>query len=422
MDKNGLLYIEKRPLPYWLIIWVLSVPLLWDGITDFLSTPDFVKYTADIVLIILLCVLLFRKTIDIEKYFSPLVILVISLFVYSLVLYIFNYQSVIYYLWGVRNNFRHYVLFFATVWFFRESDITPIFKTLDILFWLNFIITLLQFYVFGYKQDYLGGIFGLERGVNATTIIFFSIVISNSLIKFMEKKENFWLCTAKCSTALFVSALTELKFFFVFFIIILVMTAMLTSFSWRKLLIIALCVLFVVGAATLLVTLFGFEGFMSFESIWNAATQEYYSSVETVNRLSAITKLSSTVVPRIENRIFGFGLGNCDTSSFEICNTPFFKAYGSMKYNFFSIAFLFLEIGYVGLLLYVSFFVICCLLIRNRVKTESCDSHIGNVALIISILAITLVVYNSSLRSEAGYLVYFILALPFLKRETEETE
>jgi hypothetical protein len=81
--------------------------------------------------------------------------------------------------------------------------------------------------------------------------------------------------------------LAELKFFFVFFVVMLVIAAMLTAFSWRKLLIFATGGAVIAVTSALLVTLFDFEGFLSFENIWKAATQKHYSSDQTVNRLSA---------------------------------------------------------------------------------------------------------------------------------------
>jgi len=418
MEKKGLLQIEKRPMPFWLIFWIVALPLLWGMVFQLLSLPALVKYTADVAWLGLLGFMVFRRNIEIDKKILPLVLVVTAFFLYCLVMYVINYQSIIYFLWGMRNNFRFYVLFFAVVLYFQERDAHKAFQIFDILFWVNVPIVLIQYFVFGYKQDYLGGIFGVESGANAATIIFFTVVLSRSMLRYMEGEESFGLCASKCVVALFFSALAELKFFFVFFIIIMTMAAFLTSFSWRKLLIFVVCAVLVSVTSALLVTLFDFEGFLSLERIWENATQEHYSSDQTVNRLSAIPTLSKTVVPDLGDRVFGLGLGNCDTSSFAICNTPFYQNYGHLRYTFFSAAFLFLEVGYIGLLMYVSFFVAAFILIRKRIKQGLCDEQHGCIALIMAVLSIVLVVYNSSLRAEAGYMVFFVLALPFLEKRS----
>ncbi len=414
MERNGMLKIEKRPLPSWLIFWIVALPLSWGMVFQLLSLPSAVKYTADVAWLGLLCFMVFRRNIKVEKKIYPLVLLVTGFFLYCLILYLINYQSIIYFLWGTRNNFRYYVFFFAVVMYFSYEDAKKSLQIMDILFWVNVPITLIQYFVFHYKQDYLGGIFGVESGANACTIIFFTIVLSRSLLRYMEKEESFSVCGAKCVVALFISALAELKFFFVFFIVMLVMAAFLTSFSWRKLLIFATGGALIVVTSTLLVTLFDFEGFLSFENIWKAATQKHYSSNQTVNRLSAIPTLAEMLVPNFGNRLLGFGLGNCDTSSFAICNTPFYQSYGYLRYTFFSAAFLFLEVGYIGILLFAAFFVMCFFMIWKRMKQGLCDRLHGQTALIMAVLAVILIVYNASLRAEAGYMVYFALALPFI--------
>lgn len=414
METRRLLRIEKRPLPYWLVLCIFALPLLWGTIFNLLSLPDIFKYTADVAWVSLALLLLWRPNIEVEKSVLPLVVPVAGFFLYCLFAYLLNFQSLIYFLWGFRNNFRFYIFFFAAVLYVRERDADTVFKVLDALFWINLPVTLIQYFAFGYAQDELGGIFGIESGVNASTILLFTIVLSRSLLRYMERREPFWLCGLKCLTALFISALAELKFFFVFFVIILVLAALLTSFSWRKLLVFVVCAALVSLSSSMLVSLFGFEDFMSLEKIWENATQAHYSSDKTVNRLSAISTLSDTIVPDAADRWFGMGLGNCDTSSFEICNTPFFRTYGYLKYTYFSVAFLFLEVGYVGLVLYVAFFTICAILIWKRIRRGMCNPLHGRIALIMAVLAHVLVVYNSVLRAEAGYLVYFILALPFL--------
>lgn len=414
MDSNGFLRIEKRPLQHWLLLWILFLPFLWGAVFQLLSLPSIVKYTADVAWIVLLGLMLSPKVIKVEKKIQPLVLMVVMFFLYCLFLYLTNYQSIIYFLWGMRNNFRYYVFFFAIVLYFQEADIGKILDFIDWLFWINIPIVFVQYFLLGYEQDFLGGILGVEAGVNAVMIIFFTIVLSRSLLKYMEQKEPTWLCGTKCAVALFIAALAELKFFFILFVIILIMAAFFTTFSWRKVLFFAFCAALVSLASMLLVTLFGFENFLSIENIWEAATQEHYSTEATVNRLSAIPTLAATVITDAKDRFLGFGLGNCDTSAFAICNTPFYRMYGHLRYTFFSIAFLFLEVGYIGIALYISFFVICFVLIRRRLREGKCNTEHGRIALVMAVLAIILVFYNASLRAEGGYIVYFILATPFL--------
>ena len=123
-------------------------------------------------------------------------------------------------MWGLRNNFRFYIAFFAFILFFDQEDANFFINLFDKIFWLNAAVSLVQF-AMGYRQDYLGGLFGVEKGCNAYSIIFFSIIIGKSLLCFMEQKESALLCFSKCGAALIISAMAELKFYFIIFVLIL---------------------------------------------------------------------------------------------------------------------------------------------------------------------------------------------------------
>ena len=422
MKISRTLQIEKRPTQQWLIFLIFLLPFLWGTLFSLLHLPSFIKYIADFAWVVLFASMLFARTARVYKKVAPLVVLVGVFFVYCLLLYLFNFESIVYFLWGTRNNFRFYVLFFAVIMFISADDIDGIFKFFDILFWINIPVVLIQYFVLGYEQDFLGGIFGVESGVNSMMIIFFTVVLSRSIIRYMQREESLLSCASKCIVALLISALAELKIFFVILIIILILAAAFTDFSWQKAAIFAISAAAIFFTSSLLVTLFNFENFLDISNIWELATQEHYSSEQTVNRLSAIPTLSRMLVTDWKDRVFGLGLGNCDTSSFEICNTPFYQRYGSLRYTYFSCAFLFLEVGYVGLALYMLFFVLCFFMIKKRIKDGKCQPLCGYVALITAILAIILIFYNSSLRAEIGYIVFFILALPFIDRHKDEMQ
>ena len=47
---------------------------------------------------------------------------------------------------------------------------------------------------------------------------------------------------------------------------------------------------------------------------------------------------------------------------------------------------------------------------KRLVEPELCQ-----ISIIMVVCAIMLVIYNSSLRTEAGYMIYFMLSLPFIR-------
>lgn len=411
----GNIYIKRRSFPEWLTVLTVILPLLLGFLLSVVGVPSTVKYLVDVAWVILLLTMLLKKSIVLHRTSLPFLVFLILFFVYTFIIYMLNFQSPFYYLWGLRNNFRFYVFFFALITFFTADDIKAVFKFLDILFWVNVVLTFVQYFFLGYTQDSLGGIFGVERGANAYTILFFVVITSKSLLSYMSQGESALKCFSKCGVTLLIAALAELKVYYVLFILVLGLSALLTAFSWKKFIAILVCVIAAIFGSILLTMLFDFENVLSIKYVWELATQEHYSAEGTVNRLSAIPTLAKSIVTEFGDRLFGLGLGNCDTSAFAICNTPFYQNYGSLRYSWFTCAFLFLETGYMGLLIYMAFFVMCYVLSRKALKSGESNPLLCRMAMIMSVICVILTFYNNSLRAEAGYMAYFILALPFIR-------
>lgn len=412
-NKLGVLYIKKRTLPEWLAYFIFVMPFMLSFFTDFLGIPDFLKYFIDAVWLIAFSLLIMNRRIPLSRNLIPIVILLVAFLGYTLVNYAFNYQSVLYYLWGFRNNFRFYIAFIIFCLCFKTDDLDKCLKFMDVLFWVNAVVTFFQFFVLGYQQDYLGGIFGVDRGCNASSIVFFSIVISKSILMFMSNKESFLLCFLKVAIVLIVSAMAELKFFFLVFVLIVLMATFMTSFVWRKVIVLLISALLFFLASTILTDIFGEGSNLSLEKIFELATSKNYSSNNDIGRLTGIGTIARTIFSDVTDSFFGLGLGNCDTSNFDIFNTPFYQTYGYMHYSWFSAVFMFLELGYVGLLFYVLFFAFCFVFALIQ-KKKSSNPLYCQLTMIMSVLCIVIMFYNSSLRTEVGYMVYFVFAMPFI--------
>ncbi len=412
--KLSKVHFKNRPLPEWLTYYIFVLPFFFAFLQGFLGLPGVVKYTIDAAYVLVTGLLFIKKKLLFDKKMIPFIIFILVFIFYTAVVYLFNYISVFYYLWGFRNNFRFYFVFLAFCMVFCEDDAKFCLKFMDVLFWINAVVSLFQFFVLGYKQDYLGGIFGVTRGCNGYSLVFFSIVITLSVLQFMNKEKGFFGCFAKCTVALTISAMAELKIFFVLFTLILLFATIFTSFSWRKLFLVLVCAVIVSLAGSLLTEIFGENYSMTAESIINYMSIESYADVDDLGRTNAVSTISNSIMTSDTQRFFGLGLGNCDTSTFEIFNTPFYQIYSGIHYNWFSSAFLFLETGYIGLGIYFAFFVICFVMSFNISKKQTDKKSFCQLAMIMSLLCIVITFYNSSLRTEIAYMVYFVLALPFI--------
>ena len=406
--------IKKRSLSEWLAVFIVVMPFFLSFFIDFIGIPSFIKYSIDVAWILLLIIMFFHKQILICKGQTVFLLFVASWFLYVSIIYIFNFQSPFYFLWGIRNNLRFYIAFMAFIYFFGEDDVLGILNFFDYIFWINICLCFFQFFILGYRQDYLGGIFGVEKGCNAYTSILFVIVISKSILEYLDGKENALKCLLKCAIALIIAAMAELKLFFILFIIIVIVALLLTKFSWRKMLILMCVAVLMIFAGNILTIIFGENEKLTIERIMALITSTNYATAEDLGRFTAIPTISQNIFSNWYERLFGLGIGNCDTSAFAICNTPFYQTHGYLHYSWFSSAFLFLETGYVGLIINLSFFVICFIRSIILFKSQKSNRLFCQLAIISSLLCIIYTFYNSSLRKECGFLMYFILSLPFV--------
>ena len=418
--NNGSLAVRKRSLIEWMVLIVAFWSFLFEPANLLPGTLSYLKYLPDGILLALIILTLFGGRISVQRKLLLPAILAFLFFLYTLIVYLFRYQSVAYYLWGFRNNFRFIVAFFAFVSIVDEVDAKTWIRWIDILFWINIPVTLFQFIVLGLRGDYLGGIFGVAKGVNADSIVLISLVLGRSFLMTFHGEEKMWLCVLKSACSMFVAAAAELKFLFLIFIMLLIGASMLTRYSWRKMLLWCLAAVILIIGVSFAVSLFDYvEGF-TLKRLWTLATQDNYSSGEDVNRLSAISTLSKNIVKNPVEQLFGLGLGNCDTSAFAACNTPFYKQYSYLHYTWVMVAMLFLETGYVGLTIYFLFLISCGWCTYKQYKRGQGNRVDNQTAFLMTALCMALIFYNASLRVETAYTIYFILAIPFINTKPKK--
>ncbi len=426
MDKSssGKLYIKKRTVSERMMLFIFFFPAAQAFLTELLPIPDEIKFLCDGFLVLLLLKLFSQRFTKIDNYSMPFVVIVALFFFITLVGYLFNYQSVFYYLWGLRNNIRMFVAFFAFAYLADWEDAKGWIKALDVLFVINFAVVILQYFS-GYGQDYIGGIFGTSKGCNGSLLIFLCIVFAKTILSFMRGEEKMSKCIFVSVASLLVSTLSELKMFFILFILILFMASFMTAHSIKKTLFFAFGAVLVVLFSTLLTVLYkDFMDFLSFDSLTKALTDTGYATDEDIGRFTALPVISQRFLPGFFRKLFGLGLGNCDSSSLSMFNTPFFESHQTVHYSYFSYAFLFLETGFVGLALYASFFVASFFVSRKLKKLEMADEFACQMSIILSVISLILLVYNSSLRMEIGFMLFFVLALPIIsaneQRESDD--
>ena len=411
----------KRPrqhsLPEWLIIFILVMPFLIAFLTELLPFPSAVKYTIDLGWLLLILFMVKSGMCLPNRYSQHLLIVVLAFFAFTVVGFLLGYQSVLYYVWGFRNNARFFVFFFACILFLNPKSVDPLLQLLDTLFVINFFITLYQFFILDISQDFLGGIFGVEAGYNGYTNIFMVIVITRSILRYLNYTESTTSCLVKCAMALLITALAELKIFLVEFVLIIFLAMLVTKYSQRKIVLLCCAFIGLVLSMQLLVTVFPYwADKLNVTEMWEEiASDEGYTDAGDLNRITAVPMAMEMFLHTLPQKLFGLGLGNCDTSTFSFLNTPFYEENSWLHYSWFSSSFLVLETGLVGLALYVLFFILIFFAVRNLEHSGKGNMEYCQLASVLSVMCLILIIYNVSLRMESGYMIFFVLALPFIK-------
>ena len=412
------LSIKRRSQTSWLMLLIVFLPIVRAILVEFLLVPEAIDYVLDLVWIALLIYMLCDPRALRTKRVVPMLLWISLFFAYTLIVYLFRFQSPFYYLWGLRNNFRFYVAFIVFCVFMSSDEAKNYLKLMDRLFWINLVVTLVQYFM-GYRFDFLGGIFGVNIGCNSFSNIFMMIVVTKALVFCFNKQEKLSLCLLKCLVALLIAALAEVKFFFIEFLFIAVLTFCMTRFSWRKVLLLVASSVGVLVGIVILTRLYPHfaDAFIPKNLLEIASSDKGYTMQGDFNRLTAIACANAQFLFTSLDRMFGLGLGNCDTSAFAFLRTPFAQENSWTNYSWFSTSFIYLEMGYVGLVFFFGFFglVYTCACMQQKKGNSVLYCQITKV---LALSCVLLGIYNSSLRLEAGYMMYFALALPFMKDET----
>ena len=163
--KNGTIYIKKNIKS---LVWFQVYYLMFYGFfRDIIGFPGVIAYALDLFNIILFLYVVFSRkifrVINGQHKISFFGILAFILITFLGVLFVDG--SMILYIWGFRNLFRFYLFFWVCTLLLDMSDIKEIANIFKRIFNINVVVCTFEL-LMGYKGDYLGGIFGVQKGCN----------------------------------------------------------------------------------------------------------------------------------------------------------------------------------------------------------------------------------------------------------------
>lgn len=426
--KNNIVDKWMRILIYFQFIYLL----VFDGF--FLSIPILSKlhYLTDIVTLMLLLGIIFdwKKLLKIHGwvYYLPMFAYVLV----CIISVIINYVKPMLFLWASRNTFRFFIFFFACILYLNHDDVLNIFDKLLKLQFINFplaIIEFLYFYFLPYgaidiPSDHVGGIFGIETGCNGRLNIYLCLVLIVCLVDIYEREKFKFLHIFVISTSMLCAALAELKAFFPEAVGILVIISILyiKKLFYRRLLFVKVIVLFAISFALGIVLMFQIYPHSS--KVYS--DYSYYEKKSSVTyqlgRFGAFSKINEIFFSDSQTkRLFGFGFGNCEYSSFSMFTSDFYREYSYYHYRWFAHQMLYLETGLAGFATFSLFIVTIALQSFVMFLKSKRNRTIAAISVAFAAVVFVTLWYNCTIRTDFGYICYFFLAaVPVLQNERKD--
>lgn len=412
---------------YLLIVYGIFFILCFEGFFIDLGAPTSLKYILDILNLLLFAIAV-KKAYKISRTFK-LVILWYLFFggigTLSAIANISKWDlNIIFWLLDCRLFLRFPIFLISCGILLNKDDVESIFNKLLVFQLINSLLIIYQYLTFEaadywMRGDYLNGFFGTARGGNMYVNVLLVAVTLIAYDRLEQKKIKLWHALLLWASCLIDATLIELKVYYIEIIICFFMIFFLDNpimkIKEKKIKIfiagfgIGLIVLPVM--IEVLYKLYPtMEGTLTISKIIEiASSSEGYTSSGDLNRLTAVGQVYSEIFNQdIVDGLIGIGLGNANTGGQM---SLFAQLYEKTHYSYFQSSYVFIETGIIGLLLYASSFFI--FFIQGK------KSRYSVIVQIMSIMSIILVIYDEVLRTEGGYIVYFILSLAFISTKVE---
>lgn len=405
-----------------LIYYQLYLVFFMFWMRDILHFPSAITYITDIITIII-CISRFetvKRTLKISENKTQLAIIWLIMFsmLFGALIHFTNPALV---LWAMRNDLRFFVFFILCISLLDELDISRIMHFFMNMFWINVVLCSVQYFLWGIKNDYLGGFFGVTKGCNTYINILICIVCAYAIVRFMNRNMSPVIFILIILSSVYLATLCELKVVYVEIVIIYCIAIISNKPSIKTIVTVILGIVLgviIVRIASIYAPRL-IKIFFDREAQLIYLAGNGYTNTGDLNRFTAIKQIHELFFKHnFLDSLFGFGIGNCEYSSFEFLQSDFAKKYSYLHYRWFSHAWIYLEQGAVGICLYILFFL-------NIGKKCISSKNVGNkewiqFALLFVPICLLSMMYNCAIQTEAAYIVAFVCSIPFVVCEREK--
>lgn len=351
--------------------------------------------------------------------YKPLLIVTLTLaaaLITMLIGGLINYVSVKNIIYGIYKYYRGFVFFYCVIAFVDKDSVEQTLGMFKSVFYINFALSLFQFFVLGTNQDLLGGIFGTVVGNNQYTNLLFVIISVYCIDKIINhdanRKENN-MAVAFLFFMFIIAALAEIKFFFAEFVLLLAVAYLFSQKKINSIIYIVLVVGGVVACYNLLLRYFPqFTTLVSELKVGGLVRlrdlQRHYSTDYDIGRAVVFSYSNQYLLPKSINHWLGMGIGN--VSSSNLTNNEFWLKNQETHYDQFYTAYLYNEQGLVGFslycLIYIGLLIIGISALRNK-KTKK----YGLMLILMIVGCMMIFAYNMALYSQLNFIMFWALAV-----------
>ena len=398
------------------------------ALVDLLHLPNVIRYLLDVNMLVIIFFILFRGTLE-KKHTKQITGYVMAYMIILVVLSAMRVNPVGQIFWGVRNNFFYIIFFLVCVKVFEFADVERIFDNLVKLQTLNVLCGLYEYYILDMSGDYFGGMFGYQQGCNGHLNVYLMVISAYAVCKYTQNKMHIFRMVWILLSSVLMATLGELKIFYVELLMIVILCLLLNRQKIKSMLVFvsAIAVIFV-GVQILSVTyeesvavLYNIENVLEYNSI-----MDYGSGDIRIARFTVIAQINEYFFgDNFLVKLFGYGLGACESSqTFSWANSTFADRYGYLQYRDLSSAMNYLETGFLGVMAFLLIFIIIFMNVQKfrKCKFANCEDYINVFAQIMCLMAIVCIFYNSSVRREIAYLLFFSLSSSYVYMKKYDNE
>ncbi|MEG0408978.1 MAG: hypothetical protein RR623_08905 [Bacilli bacterium] len=406
---------RKKDIPKYIIWAEILLVCFSNFFIDILQFPTFIKYSMDFLnfLLVLFILIVFFKKKKIKSEIKILGLIILGLLLFSLSSLITKQFNFILVVWSIRNTFRFLIFFLSCTVFLNYNDYEYMIGKINKILVINFFMCLYEFLILGYSGDFVGGGFGISAGCNAPLNVLIVIATVYNAVLYMQRRNKLNKLIVYITLCSIIAGFAELKIYVVEVLLILVLTGVFSKGFLKKTSIILMSIVFMMLCIRLIEILIpGWENFFTIKNLYEmASTTQGYTNSGDLNRLTSITELNDLFFKNSVNWT-GFGLGNCEFSdTFGFLNSNFANAYGYLHYSWFSVAKIYLELGWIGVITSIGIWVYTLHVALKR------NTKWKISILIMVVMAILFFFYNYTMNLDSAYLVYAFLAGAYLSEK-----